>query len=89
MKTRIRGWIGSRQVFDAYVVFHIGDGALSRLSSFWQDPLFLDHPIKDALPEIFKHCTKRNLLIKEALNEQRLMRHLKEQPIGGCNLSVY
>jgi hypothetical protein len=46
------------QVFDTSVVFHIGDGDLS---GFWQDPWLLDRPIKEALPELFKHCTSESI----------------------------
>jgi hypothetical protein len=47
------------------------------LTSFWHDCWLFDRSLKEQLPDLFKHCMKRNLSIKDALNEQRWIRHLK------------
>ena len=65
-----------QQLFFASVEFHIGSG---ELTPFWHTPWLLPKPFKDIWPELFKHCTKRSLSIKDALADNKWIRHLKRQ----------
>jgi hypothetical protein len=54
----------ARQISNASVMFHIGDGGLT---CFWYDSWLLNRPLKDVMADLFANCPKQNLSIRDAL----------------------
>jgi predicted lipid carrier protein YhbT len=63
-----------RALFAASVVFHLGDG--ERLL-FWTDRWLGDNCFKDLAPNLFNVCTRKKLMVAQAMKDQRWLRHLK------------
>jgi hypothetical protein len=61
-------------LFNAAVEFKIGDGSKIR---FWRDPWINGWSLEHMAPSLFQACTRKNLTVREALLNDRWLRHLK------------
>lgn len=61
-------------LFNASVVFHLGNG--ERIL-FWKEPWHHGVSFQHTFPELFGHCTRKNLTVAQAIGDGRWIRHLK------------
>jgi hypothetical protein len=64
----------AKALFNASVSFRLGDGCKI---SFWNDPWLDGSSLASSAPDLFKHCTLRNLSVNTALIDGKWMRHFK------------
>lgn len=73
----------ARALFNVVVRFNLGDG---RKISFWHDPWLEGASLASSAPALFKQCTKRNLTVDQAIQDNKWIRHLKrELPLDAIN----